>query len=171
MTNKLLIIFSLCLLTTACKNTQDNTDIDATTNTQDLTEKDIAKLKYTDYILDDKTEKTVTDWAQYHQLQEVINNIKKGDLSYFNDNEKTITDLFKDLKQHTPETLKTDAITVRITAFETQFYKLGNLSVLSSTSKQQLQATIKDVLIAFSNLNLQMNKKMEADHYNSITRP
>lgn len=171
MTTKLLIVLSLCLLTISCKKTQDNTDIDTATATQELTEKDIAKLKYTEYILDNKTEKAVTDWAQYHQLQDVLNNIKKGDLSYFSDNEKTITDLFKDLKQHIPEPLKTDAITVRIAAFETQFYKLGNLSALSSTSKQQLQATIKDVLIAFSNLNLQMNKKMEADHYNSITRP
>ncbi len=171
MTTKLLAAFALCLVLVSCKKAQENTTIETNLEVQEITEADIAKLKYTDYILDSKTADALVGWANYDQLQEIINTIKKGDLSYFNDNAKATETLFKDLKKNIPSTMKTDAILVRITAFETQFYKLGDAAALSTTSKKQLLANIKDTLIAFSNLKLQMNKKIEADTYNKITRP
>ncbi len=140
-------------------------------STQEITEADIAKFKYTDYILDSKTNDVLVGWSNFYQLQDVISTIKKGDLSYFNDNEKGVKELFKELKKNIPAAMNTDAISVRITAFETQFYKLQEAAGISNTTKKQLLANIKNVLIAFSNLKLQMNKKIEADIYNKITKP
>ena len=53
---------------------------------------------------------------------------------------------------------------------ETKFLKLESLVNLSTTSKTELIANIQDFLIAFSNLNLQMNKKIENDNI-IIERP
>ena len=128
-----------------------------------LSEKDISKLKYTEYTLDVKTENAIKDWLKYKDLQDIVQNVKKGDLSYFNDNKKGIQTFLEELLKTIPDTLNTPSVAARITAFETKLYKLESLSNLQTTSKQELGETIKEFLQAYSNLNFQMNKKLEKD--------
>ncbi|MCL5127479.1 hypothetical protein [Algibacter sp. L4_22] len=167
---KILIVLSILLLFSACKKVQDTeveTQTEETTS-QDLSEKNIAKLKYIEYALDAKTQKAIQDWQEYFQLETVINNVKKADLTFFYDNDKNIKTLLRDLKKDIPKEVNSPATLARISALETHLYKLKSLSNLDSTSKKELLLTIKDFLKSFSNLNFQMNQKIEADNINII---
>ncbi|NMH89155.1 hypothetical protein [Flavivirga algicola] len=162
---KTLSILSLLILFLSCKKEQES---NVATNKADIenneiTEKDISKIDYIEFFIDSKAEGITENWAEYQQLQEAITTIKKGDLSFFNDNEETITALLKGLKKSIPKELKAPSISSRITALETKLRKLESLSNLSTTSKKELIATIKDFLVAFSSFNLQINKKIEFD--------
>ncbi|MFV0542011.1 MAG: hypothetical protein ACK5MZ_12385 [Aestuariibaculum sp.] len=152
----------------ACNNKPN--EVVTKDNSQELTEKEILKIKYTDYILDPRTEKAATDWNNYHQLYTTIEELKKGNLGFFKDNEKAVALTFKELKENAPKTLNTKAIMARILALETKCHKLENTARLGTSTKQELLSDITDVLIAFSNFNLQLNKKTEADN-NVIVRP
>ena len=137
---------------------------------QEITEQDISKLKYVEYILDSKTVDFVQDWSEYVQLEEVIENVKKADLTYFNDNEKAIQLQLKELKQNIPDNLKSESILSRLLVLETKLLKLESLSNLTTTSKEELLENIKEFLVSFSNLSFQMNKKVEFDN-RSIEKP
>jgi len=169
---KILIVFSILLFISACKKTTE-TEIDTETeetSTLGLSEKNIGKLKYIEYALDEKTEKTIEDWQEYYQLETVINNVKKADLTFFYDNDKNIKTLLKDLKKDIPDAVNSNATMARIMALETYLYKLKSLSNLDTTDKNDLLLSVKDFLISFSNLNFQMNQKIEADNIN-IEKP
>jgi hypothetical protein len=158
----------LCLLTlfVSCKKTQEND----TSNTiekqqiQAITEQDLLKLKYADYVLDFKTEEAIKDWQEYFQLQEVINKVKKADLSFFNDNEENIKILISKLKENIPNQVNSEGVLARLLVLETKMLKLESLSNLSTTTKQELISIIKEFFVSFSNVNFQMNKKLEFDN-------
>ncbi|MDN3665252.1 hypothetical protein ACFFU1_03350 [Algibacter miyuki] len=162
---KLIITLSILLSFVACKKTQD-ADTEVVTEekiSQDITEKAISKLKYIEYALDIKTKKAIEDWQEYFQLETVINDVKKADLTFFYDNDKNIKKLLRDLVKDIPEAVNSPSTIARIAALETHLYKLKSLSNLSTTSKKELLLAIQDFLKSFSNLNFQMNQKIEAD--------
>ncbi|GAA4800785.1 hypothetical protein [Litoribaculum gwangyangense] len=163
---KILSAVGLLMLLVSCKKNQEtSTSMDNSEylQNQNITEQDIAKLKYTDYILDSKTEEVIKDWQEYYQLQDVINNVKKADLSFFNNNEENIKSIPEKLKESIPEELNSESILARLLVLETKLFKLESLSNLSTTSKEELLNTIKEFLVAFSHVNFQMNKKVEFD--------
>ncbi|WMI66874.1 hypothetical protein RBH94_06870 [Aestuariibaculum sp. YM273] len=169
---KFLSLLSIFIvIVNSCKQSENEEQhIDTSENTSEITESDISKLKYTEFLLDHQAEEAILSWNEYTQINDVVTNVKKGDLSFFNDNDEAITALLKDFNKNIPEKVNTDAVKARITAFETKLYKLQSFSGLSTTNRDELLATIKEFLVAFSNLNLQMNKKMEADK-NVFERP
>ena len=162
------ILSLLCVLTVfvSCKKTQEND----TANTIDkqqiqaITEQDLAKLKYVDYVLDFKTEEAIKDWQEYFQLQDVIDEVKKADLSFFNDNEENIKILISKLKENIPDQLNSEGVLARFLVLETKLLKLESLSNLSTTTKEELISIIKEFFVSFSNVNFQMNKKLEFDN-------
>ncbi|MEN3323576.1 hypothetical protein VP395_07545 [Mariniflexile soesokkakense] len=158
----------LCFLVVAfsCKKNEEQSDVtfDKPNDSLEIKTKDISKIKYTDYILDSRTEDVTINWNAYKQLQDVIKNIKKADLSFFHNNTKEIKELINNLKQTIPSNVNSPSILARISALETKILKLESLSNLSTTTKDELLTNIKEFLIAFSNLNLQMNKKTENDN-------
>lgn len=161
------LLFLVCLFATAfsCKKNQENIELtnNKPNDSLEIKVKDITKIKYTEYILDIRTEDAVINWSEYTKLQDVINNIKKSDFSFFIDNKKETKELLINLKQNIPLEVNTTAILARIAALETKFYKLESLFNLATTTKSERISVIKEFFIAFSNLNLQMNKKLEAD--------
>ncbi|WP_299548662.1 hypothetical protein [Seonamhaeicola sp.] len=163
--NKLFVsTFCLFFVLFSCKRTQNANGDHSETESQEITEKDISNIDYIEFLLDEKTEVHVSDWIEYNQLQEVIDNVKNADLSFFYDNKGVIDTTLIELKKNIPEPVNSPSITARISAFETKFLKLESLSNLSTTSKQELLNSVEDLLVAFSNLNLQMNKKVEFDN-------
>jgi cysteinyl-tRNA synthetase len=161
------------MLFLACNNTSKKTETEQTfvePVSKSLTEKDISKLKYVEYVLDIKTENAIKDWLKYKDLEDLVQNVKKGDLSYFNDNKKAIKTFLEEFMKTVPDTVNTPSVTARITALETKLYKLESLSNLETTTKQELGETIKEFLQAYSNLNFQMNKKLEKDS-NQVEKP
>ena len=168
-------LYFVCVLATmfSCKKNQDVTSTDLVkknTDSLEIKQKDIAKIKYTDYILDSRVGNAITYWEAYKQLQDVVDNVKKADLSFFRNNNKEVKELLVNLVQNIPLEVNSSSVLSRITALETKFLKLESLVNLSTTSKTELIANIQDFLIAFSNLNLQMNKKIENDNI-IIERP
>ena len=163
---KILSFLCLFVITFSCKKNQDTVEAinDKPIDSLGIKVKDIAKIKYTDYILDTRVEEKITYWNSYTQLQEAVNKINKADLTFFKNNGKEIRELLATLKQTIPLEVNSAAIMARITALETKLLKLESLSNLDTTSKTELLSAIKEFLIAFSNLNLQMNKKIENDN-------
>jgi len=144
------------------KESDHNVSIEASVPTK-ISEKDISQFKFLEYSLDIKTEKEIENWTSFKELEDLVIRVKKGDLSYFKDNNEAITKLVKELKEKIPDTLNTPSVNARITSLETKIYKLESLYNLSTTSKDELSLLIKEFLESVSNLNLQMNKKLEKD--------
>ncbi|WP_406685116.1 hypothetical protein N1F78_05165 [Seonamhaeicola sp. MEBiC1930] len=167
-----LFLYNLVLLVVlfSCKNPQDGTDKKAEIESLEITEKDVNNIDYLEFALDEKTENTVEDWVEYYQLQNVINNVKKGDLSFFENNEGFIDSTLTAFKKNIPEQINSPSISARINAFETKFLKLESFSNLTNVSKKELLSNVEDLLVAFSNFNLQMNKEVEFDSQN-IEKP
>lgn len=167
---KTISIISLFIVLSSCKQTEDNAGAnDSQNSSQELSQKDISKLDFVDFGLDEKTEKAIENWQEYYQLQDAINNVKKGDLGFFNNNE-VIETLLKDLKKNIPKAVNTPATLARIQVLETKIYKLESASNLLTTTKNELMGCVKEFLEAFSNLNFQMNKKLEKEN-NTIQKP
>ncbi|PWH84121.1 hypothetical protein DIS18_06145 [Algibacter marinivivus] len=169
---KPLYILSFLLLFSACKKTQeitDETEIEQT-KSQEITELDVSKLKYIEYALDSKTEDIIADWDEYIQVEDLVADIKKGDLTFFDDSKATVKLLLRELKDNIPEQVNSPSITARVLVLETKILKLESLTNLSTTSKEELLETIKEFFVSFYTLSFQMNKKVEFDN-RSIERP
>lgn len=157
----------ICFVLLSCSQKKekenDNKIIITKPSVTKISEKDISKFNFIEYNLDSKTEKEIENWSQYKELEALVTQIKKGDLSYFKNNNEAITTFAKDFKEKIPDTIKTLSVNARVTALETKLFKLENIYNLSSTSKDELSQAIKEFLESVSNLNLQMNKKLEKD--------
>jgi len=128
-----------------------------------VSEKDINQIKFTEFTLSDLTEKHTIDWLKFQELQKEINLLKKGDLSFFSDDSTILKSFINDLKNETPETLNIPAILVRLSVLEVSIFKLKSVTDLNNVEKEFLLNAIKEVLVANSNVILQMNKKFEKD--------
>ena len=138
--------------------------------TTKLTKSDISKLKFLEYNIDTKTKKVIEKWDRFAELEIIVTDVKNGDLSFFKNNHDTIVSFLKELKLKIPDTINTRSVEARISALETKLYKLENIYSLSTTSKNELILSVKEFLESVSNLNLQMNKKLEKDSRN-IDKP
>jgi hypothetical protein len=67
-----------------------------------------------------------------------------------------------------PSTLKTNPIISRTAIIETTLLRLHENLTLDNIENQLKLESVKEVLIAFSNLNYQINKKLERDLYEQI---
>lgn len=174
MSLKFLIPFCFLIVLLSCKDTKStpiqNLESDKEKPTQIITQTDIAKLKYKDFGLDAKAEKIIEPWEAYTQLHQLIKNIKLANFSGLKDNNNVLQTLIEDLNKNNPAALKSPAISARLMVLETKLFKLESLVNLSNINKKELGDTIKELLIAFSNLNLQINKKLERDSQN-IEKP
>ena len=91
-------------------------------------------------------------------------------MSFFKENNELLVAFVKDLKEGIPEEINTPLINARLVALETKMLKLEGVVNLSNPDKKEVLSVIKDFLTAFSNLNLQINKKIEKDSQN-IQKP
>ncbi|MGB0982262.1 MAG: hypothetical protein ACPGUH_09205 [Winogradskyella sp.] len=164
-----LSILSIILLscgndtTTVVKDTAENQNIKPT-----ITAQTIKNLKYLDYALSTEAKKAVSNWEKYQELAIQINYLKKADLSFFNGDETLLKSFIKTFKTTVPKVLQTNAVESRTMVLETKILKLhDDLTLNNITTSVQLMS-IKDVFIAFSNFNFQVNKKLESDFYKQI---
>jgi hypothetical protein len=167
----------LCLNLSCNKTAQSEEKVLQNVNSKNINSKefkvsakDINQIKYTEFALSDLSEKSTEDWLKFQELQEGIMLLKKGDLSFFKDDKAILKSLFTDLKNEIPETLNTPPILVRLSVLETTIFKLEGTSNINNVKKELLLNAIKEVLTAYSNIILQMNKKLEKDSQN-IEKP
>lgn len=171
---KISILFLVILFISSCNNqtTNDSNIIEQieTIDSSQITSRDITKLKYTDFALSNLTKSKTSNWQKFNELTDKIEILKTGDLSFFSDDKAILVGFLNDLKNEIPESLKTTAILVRLSVIETTFLKLEGLASLSSAKKEDLLIIIKDVLVSYTNLVFQMNKKFEKESQN-IEKP
>lgn len=165
-----LILFAVILTVISCK--QDVTPVTETSTKQEqherVTKKDVANLEYSDFILDTRVATKIESWSKYEELNQVIEELKQANFTFFTTDTETLKVLVKELKETVPEQFNTPTILARLRAIETQFYKLHSMANLSSIDKSQMLITIKDCLESFSYLNLQLNKKVEKESQNIV---
>lgn len=166
-------LIACLLILNSCKSKSEKTEVSTEETTQDektITATDVGKLKYTDYILSSDSQNTTLEWQKYQELQSQVSFLKKGDLSFFTNEKDTLKVFFQALKTEIPQKINTNIVQSRITVLETQTLKFNSLLKLDNISKNEKLKGIKDILISMSNLNLQINKKLELDA-NNINKP
>ena len=169
----IILFFTLCIY--SCKTdgkikeeTQQTEESDKKDNK--ISSKDIDQLDYTEYVLSDLALDKTKDWAKFTELQNHINFLTQGDLSFFKDDKEILISVFTDLKKEIPESVSAPEINVRLSVIETTAIKLQETSNIYNIEKTLLLNSIKDVLVANSNLILQINKKFERESQN-IEKP
>ena len=128
-----------------------------------ITSRDIDQLKYTDFALSDLADASTKDWLKFRELLSQIDILKKGDLSFFKDDKAILVSFITDLKNEIPEVVNTVSVVVRLSVLETVLFKLEGVSNLNNVNKDVLLKAVKEVLVAHSNLILQINKKFEKE--------
>ena len=159
-----------CLL--ACNSSKNENVSDAQNKVDSLkiTKEGISKLDYIEFVLDENTDKLFENWASYSELDNHLSDLKQGDISFFKENPELLDALIKDFKETLPEEINSPAILARIKELETKIYKLQSITIISNGNKNDLYPVIKELLISFSNFNLQINKKFEKEAQN-IQKP
>ena len=156
-----------------CKGINEENNTDTQTNntaTQKVTANDIAQIKYTEYVLSDLAQKRTNDWFTFKLLTTEIENLKKGNLSFFIDDITILKGFVDELINETPELLTVSSIMVRISVIKTAIYKLEDTSTSTNIDKQPILNNIEDLLLAYNHLLLQINKRVEKESRN-IKKP
>ncbi|NRD22346.1 hypothetical protein HNV10_03780 [Winogradskyella litoriviva] len=165
-------LFLCSFLILGCSNdkkvTSDIEAIESHNNDNKITAKTIENIKYKDYALSPEAETFVVSWTQYQELSKQIGFLKKGDFSFFNDDVAVLQEFIKGFKASMPNEFRTNPITSRNAIIETALLKLNEYLTLDNIEKSDKILGIKEVFVAFSNLNYQINKKLERDMYNDI---
>ena len=128
----------------------------------------LESIKYVDYILSDQSLKALNEWVKFQELQEEIEKLKNGEVNFFKDDIVLITTLFEELENTIPENINTPEVTTRITVLKNTLFNLNSELKLERRDKNYSLKSIKELLIASSNLKLQINKKLEMDSQNII---
>ncbi|MEY8849335.1 hypothetical protein AB9K26_10990 [Psychroserpens sp. XS_ASV72] len=152
--------------TTENKKNDDVAESESTT----ISKKDIQSLKFTDYGLSFKAKDKVSNWQKYQELTNQIGFLKQADLSFYSSDVSLITTFLNDFKIEIPKELATNEILARITVLETKTLSLNSVLSLDNISKNEKLQAVKELLVSYSNLNLQINKKLEFDS-NNISKP
>ena len=168
------VVFTLLVLVAlGCKDDKPKTlniETEEQIAARTISPEDIAEIEYLDYGLSQDSRRAVENWQKYNLLSEQIEYIKKADLGYFNEETELIKTFTKEFRAEMPKEIKSKEISARITALDTKIQKLNSLLRLSSSTKQEKIQGIKELLIAFRNLKLQINKKFEFEK-NNVLRP
>jgi hypothetical protein len=141
---------------------------DAKTYEIKITAQDIKKLNYTEYALSDLAESKTQDWLKFQELSTQIEVLKKGDLSFFQNDKTLLKTFLSDLKSEIPLQLSDPSILVRLNVLETTAFKLEGITKLGNLDKTTILNYIKDVLVSYTSIVFQINKKIEKDSQNII---
>lgn len=157
---------ALIIVVFGCNNTPNqklDDIVEVSADENNITPKDIESFRFDDYTLSNDSKKALENWQKYQELKEQIEYINKVDFSFFNGEKKVLKAFINDFKTEMPESIKTAPIESRITALETKLLKLNSTLKLDNVDKTTQLSAIKELLIAMSNLNLQINKKFELE--------
>ncbi len=135
-----------------------------------ITSKAIENFDYTDYALSAEADKAIADWEEYQELAIQINYLKKADLSFFNGEKKLLKTFIGEFRANIPDQLRSNPIVSRTVIIETTLLKLNENLTITNIEEQVKLLGIKEVLESFSNLNYQINKKLERDIYDKIEK-
>jgi len=164
---RLIYILCLSLFVTLynCKDTNSSSlvNLEQKVKGNGVTVNDVSKQRYRDFSLDVKADKVAVNWKAYKEMVLITEHVKQANFSDFTVALDELQTLIEDLKKQTPTVLNTPSIYARIVVLETYLFKLHSLVNMQGAKKEELLVSIKAFLEAFSNLNFQINKKIERD--------
>lgn len=161
-------LFSLIvsfILVVGCNSKAEDTAVKVSgkEDSERITPKEIANLKFTDYALSPESKEAVINWQRYQELMTQTEFLKQADFSFFGGKNELLLNFLKDLKKDIPANVNTPAISDRLIALETKILKFHSTLMLSNADKKQTLKDLKELLVATSNLHLQINKKFELE--------
>ena len=166
------ILLLCCVMVLSCgddKSSESQTEsIENTNQNAKITAKTIENIDYKDYALSPESEKMIVTWEKYQELAMQINYLKKADFSFFNGDKELLKKFIDEFKSQIPEEVKTNPTMSRIAIIETSLLKLNENLTIDNIERKDKITGIKDVFVAFSNLNYQINRKLERDFYDKI---
>ena len=166
------ILFLCCIIVMSCGDAKNSrSDVAATEKAEQnarITAKTIENIDYKDYALSPESEKAIVTWEKYHELAMQISYLKKADFSFFNGDKEILKKFIDEFKAQMPDELRTNPTMSRNAIIETALLKLNENLTLDNIDRSDKILGIKDVFVAFSNLNYQINKKLERDFYDKI---
>lgn len=167
------VILCLCfILSMSCGDDKNETSETETAekaeqNTR-ISAKTIENIDYNDYALSPEGEQVVVSWEKHQELATQISYLKRGDFSFFNGDVELLKTFIKEFKAQLPDDLRTNPIVSRNAIVETSLLKLNERLTLDNIERKDKLIGIKELFVAFSNLNYQINKKLEHDMYVKI---
>ncbi|WP_228853426.1 hypothetical protein [Aegicerativicinus sediminis] len=166
MKSLLIICFGL-LLTISCNEKSKQQDIEADevqeSKSGEITAADIESLKILEFGLSIDGQKSVEDWGAFQTMILEIENLKSGDLNFFKQESEIIRTQIGEMNSSIPDNIKSKPIQARLLALNTKLLLMNNLLRLQNISKSEKLESIREFLVAYSNLLLQINKKLELD--------
>ncbi len=169
--SRIFLVLFICVFCSCKKNGREQPDnIGGDQDSTTISKDELQKLNFTEFVLDPDSEKYIAGWWKYKELEDKINKLKNADFSYFKSDKKIIETLIKEFKKTGLLDINEEAIQARILVVETMYLKLNNTINISSSTKEEIKKAITNLLEAFSNLNYQINKKLERDSQN-ISKP
>lgn len=159
----LMFAFFLLVACNPDKNKADKNLSDQEKESQTVTAKDIENIKYTDYVLSLESKEAVANWQRYQELLVQMEFLKQADFSFFGGKNELMLNFLNELNINIPQKLAIPAIKERLIALETKILKFHSTLKLSNVNKKELLKDIKEILVATSNLQLQINKKFELE--------
>ncbi|MDN3491719.1 hypothetical protein [Winogradskyella bathintestinalis] len=161
-----------CVIFMSCGEEKNNTveteTKDATEQSARISAKTIENIEYNDYALSPEGENAVVTWEKHQELATQISYLKRGDFSFFNGDKEQLKKFIEEFKSQLPEGLKTNPVVSRNAIVETTLLKLNENLTLDNIERTAQLVSIKEMFVAFSNLNYQINKKLERDMYDKI---
>ncbi len=161
----------ISFLILSCDDEKTSTNVVKTETTEQsptITAKAIENFDYTDYALSSESEKALNSWEKYQELAIQISYLKRTDLSFFKGEKEELKKFIIEFKASTPKEFLSNPIISRTVIVETALLKLNENLSLDQIDDRTKLLSIKEMLIAFSNLNYQINKKLERDLYDQI---
>lgn len=165
-------ILFLILLTSCGGNikSEDKVEDKIQQKKKEISAKAIENFKYNDYILSSDGVKAVSEWSRFQELSTQISYLKRADVTFFTEQKDTLKKFLDSLKVTVPKPINTEPVNARMSALETKILKLNNDLTLDNYSVDNKLTSIKDLLVANSNLIFVINKKLEFDN-NDVGRP
>lgn len=165
--------FILALLILSCNNNEktivDNKRFEDKTELS-ISTADINAIQYNEFVLSNEAADLVIKWTGFQEIASQVEFLKTADFTFFKGESSDIKNVFDTAIKNIPEELDINPIKSRFTVIETKFLKLQNDLTLDNISKQDQMETIKGVLVAWSNMILGINKKLEFEN-NDVNRP
>lgn len=158
----------LCACNDAQQESVSSADVQQEQPSKTITSDMIEGLSYDDFALSTEGQRLTESWKKYNELAIQVSYLKTADFSFFESEKSTLLEFLDQLKKSIPENLNTPAVISRVVVLETMVLKLKENLKLNIADQQTQLNHIKDVMVAFSNLNWQINKKLEKDKYSKI---
>ena len=107
-------------------------------------------------VIEPVTNDKINQWTSFFVLKDEIENLNSNNYSIFDQNAAGISTVFDNLNIGIPEVFDTNTIWARFKVLETNVFLYSNAT--HNKTPEQLDFYKKNILIAYNNLILQINK-------------